>query len=73
MLYTLKCGRCSHKFDVNMSYSEYLKFLNDKGILLTCPNCKKKSHPYRVIRPIPVIYKSPGFYSTDKDRNVNSS
>lgn len=55
-IYTYQCSNCGVRFDKEQSFSERNP--------VRCPECRKKSL-HRVYRPVGVIFKGSGFYSTD--------
>lgn len=58
--YQYACESCGHRFDVRQRFSD--------SALTTCPQCG--GHIHRVINPVGIIFKGPGFYVTD---NKNGS
>ncbi|MFC2022246.1 FmdB family zinc ribbon protein [Chloroflexota bacterium] len=58
-IYEYKCEDCSTQFELKHSF--------DDGFLVPCLKCKGKTR--RLFSPIPIIFKGPGFYSTDSRRN----
>jgi putative FmdB family regulatory protein len=53
--YSYKCEKCKHEFDVRQSFK-------DKPVA-TCPECGDEAR--RVFCPVPIVFKGPGFYTTD--------
>ncbi len=58
--YQYACEDCGHRFDVRQRFSD--------SALTICPQCG--GHIHRVINPVGIIFKGPGFYVTD---NKNGS
>ncbi len=58
--YQYACETCGHRFDIRQRFSD--------SALTTCPQCG--GHIHRVINPVGIIFKGPGFYVTD---NKNGS
>ncbi|MBN1855840.1 MAG: zinc ribbon domain-containing protein [Dehalococcoidia bacterium] len=54
-IYTYKCEECKHEFDIRQSYK-------DKPVT-ECPKCQAEAR--RVFCPVPIVFKGPGFYTTD--------
>ena len=54
-VYEYQCEKCRHQFELKQSFK-------DKSIV-TCPQCGSKAK--RVFSPVPIIFKGPGFYTTD--------
>jgi putative FmdB family regulatory protein len=55
-IYTFQCSNCGVRFDKELSFNERNP--------IRCPECGKKTL-HRVYRPVGVIFKGSGFYSTD--------
>ncbi|MFC2008769.1 FmdB family zinc ribbon protein [Chloroflexota bacterium] len=53
--YSYKCEKCKHEFDVRQSFK-------DKPVA-ECPECGEEAR--RVFCPVPIVFKGPGFYTTD--------
>ena len=60
--YTYKCDHCKHDFDLRQSYK-------DKPVA-PCPVCGEDAR--RTFCPVPIVFKGPGFYTTDS-RGVSAS
>lgn len=58
--YQYACETCGHRFDIRQRF--------DEDPLTICPKCG--AHIHRVINPVGIIFKGPGFYVTD---NKNGS
>ena len=73
-LYSSRCSLCGYEFDIDAPMHEYAVISKGK-MKFTCPSCNKAMHPIRVLTGTPVIFKGPGFFSTDsrKKEDVNSS
>ena len=54
-IYEYCCGSCGHRFEVKRRYGDTSPD--------TCPQCQGESH--KLFRPVPIIFKGGGFYSTD--------
>lgn len=55
-VYTYRCESCGVQFERQQSFSD--------APLKVCPECRKKSLR-KVISPVGVVFKGPGFYATD--------
>ena len=53
--YSYKCEKCKHEFDTRQSFK-------DKPVA-ACPVCGEEAR--RVFCPVPIVFKGPGFYTTD--------
>ena len=53
--YEYECRRCSVRFEVKRSFTE--------NSSVPCPKCQGETR--LVFSPVPVIFKGPGFYTTD--------
>ena len=53
--YSYKCEKCKHEFDIRQSFK-------DKPVA-ACPACGEEAR--RVFCPVPIVFKGPGFYTTD--------
>ena len=53
--YQYLCPKCNCEFELRQSFS-------DESIA-TCPKCQNGAR--RLFSPVPIIFKGPGFYSTD--------
>jgi putative FmdB family regulatory protein len=63
-IYEYRCAKCSFQFEVRRSFG--------KNSSAPCPRCHGEGH--LVFSPVPVIFKGPGFYTTDnREREKNSS
>jgi len=58
-LYEYQCMRCSTEFEVKRS-------LDDESAV-TCPRCHAQGR--RIFSPVPIIFKGPGFYTTDNRKD----
>ena len=54
-VYEYQCEKCHHQFELKQSFK-------DKSIA-TCPQCGSKAK--RIFSSVPIIFKGPGFYTTD--------
>ncbi len=54
-IYEYECTCCPSRFELRRSFSE------DGPVF--CPECG--SEAVRIFSPVPIIFKGPGFYSTD--------
>jgi len=54
-IYEYECTCCSSRFELKQSFSE--------STVSSCPQCGGKAQ--RIFSPVPIIFKGPGFYSTD--------
>lgn len=55
-IYTYRCENCGVQFERNQKFSD--------APLTRCPECGKKSLR-KVYTPVGIVFKGPGFYSTD--------
>jgi len=63
-IYEYCCTSCLHRFEVRQRFGE--------NSSVPCPRCHGEAH--LVFSPVPVIFKGPGFYTTDnRGREKNSS
>lgn len=62
-IYEYECPRCAFRFELKRSFSE------DSPV--SCPQCKCEAQ--RIFSPVPIIFKGPGFYSTDYGGNHGHS
>jgi len=63
-IYEYRCTNCFFKFEVRRGVGE-----NSSA---PCPRCQGEGH--LVFSPVPIIFKGPGFYTTDnREREKNSS
>jgi len=53
--YDYECASCGHMFELRQSFSAEPQ--------AACPHCEGVSR--RKFRPVPIIYKGSGFYTTD--------
>ena len=53
--YTYKCDSCEREFDVRQGF-------RDRPVA-ACPACGRDAR--RVFCPVPIVFKGPGFYTTD--------
>jgi putative FmdB family regulatory protein len=58
-LYDYQCEKCQHVFELKQSFTD-----EPVGV---CPRCSGRSR--RKFRPVPIIYKGSGFYTTDYARS----
>jgi putative FmdB family regulatory protein len=58
-LYDYQCEKCQHVFELKQSFTD-----EPVG---ACPRCSSRSR--RKFRPVPIIYKGSGFYTTDYARS----
>jgi len=54
-VYEYRCTKCSFQFEVKRSFGS-----NSSA---PCPRCQGEGH--LVFIPVPIIFKGPGFYTTD--------
>ena len=62
-IYEYECTCCSSRFEIKRSF-------NEDGTV-ACPECGGDTQ--RIFSPVTVIYKGPGFYSTDNRGNHGHS
>ncbi|MFC2016129.1 FmdB family zinc ribbon protein [Chloroflexota bacterium] len=62
-VYEYECTCCSSRFELKQSFSE--------NTAVFCPQCGGGTQ--RVLSPPLIIFKGPGFYSTDSRQNHNRS
>jgi putative FmdB family regulatory protein len=63
-IYEYRCTKCSLQFEVRQHFG--------KNSSAPCPRCQGEGH--LVFSPVPIIFKGPGFYTTDnRKREKNSS
>ncbi|MCF6277820.1 MAG: zinc ribbon domain-containing protein [Anaerolineales bacterium] len=55
-IYTYRCESCGIQFDQQQSFND--------DPLTVCPECEEKSL-HKVYRPVGIVFKGSGFYSTD--------
>lgn len=55
-IYTYRCANCGVQFDKKQKFSDQP--------LQWCPECGKKALN-KVYQPVGIVFKGPGFYSTD--------
>ncbi len=60
-IYEYECEKCSLRFEVKRRFSE-----DGSGF---CPQCGSKAR--RLFSPLPIIFKSSGFYVTDSRKDHN--
>ncbi len=53
--YTYRCDSCKYEFDVRQSFKD--------RPAAPCPGCGTEAR--RVFCPVPIVFKGPGFYTTD--------
>jgi putative FmdB family regulatory protein len=54
-VYEYQCEKCRHRFELKQGFKDSSK--------VTCPQCGSKAK--RIFSPVPIIFKGPGFYTTD--------
>ncbi|HIE16563.1 MAG TPA: zinc ribbon domain-containing protein [Dehalococcoidia bacterium] len=54
-IYQYLCPRCNLKFELRQSFSD--------ESMAACPECQNGAR--RLFSPVPIIFKGPGFYTTD--------
>ncbi|RME45052.1 MAG: zinc ribbon domain-containing protein [Chloroflexi bacterium] len=62
-LYAYECEACHFEFERQQSFAD--------DPIRICPNCGEPS-ARRLIMPVGVIFKGPGFYVTDNRRTSNN-
>jgi len=62
-IYEYQCEKCSLRFELRRAFSD-----NSSGF---CPQCGSEAR--RVLSPVPIIFKGPGFYVTDNRKDHNNS
>ena len=62
-IYQYHCPRCNLKFELKQSFSD--------ESMVACPKCQNGAK--RLFSPVPVIFKGPGFYSTDNRKGSSES
>ncbi len=55
-VYTYRCENCGVQFDEKQKFTD--------PVLVTCPECGKKSLR-KVYQPVGIVFKGSGFYATD--------
>ncbi len=55
-IYEYECKACSLKFEVKKHFEESME--------ANCPRCSGETR--RLFCPVPIVFKGPGFYVTDK-------
>jgi putative FmdB family regulatory protein len=60
--YEYQCSACGVRFECTQHY--------DDAPVTVCPECGSKVH--RLIGPVALIFKGPGFYSTDHPKGKSS-
>jgi putative FmdB family regulatory protein len=63
-IYTYQCSNCGVRFDKEQSF--------DERNPVRCPECGKNAL-HRVYRPVGVVFKGSGFYSTDNRSSTRSA
>lgn len=61
-IYEYECEKCFLRFELKRRFSE-----DGSGF---CPQCGSEAH--RVFSPVPIIFKSSGFYMTDSRKKQPS-
>ncbi len=54
-LYEYLCPKCDLKFELKQSFSD--------ASVAACPKCRNGAR--RLFTPVPIIFKGPGFFTTD--------
>ncbi len=54
-IYEYECSLCRFRFERRQGF--------DEAAMSDCPQCGGKA--YRLLHPVPIIYKGSGFYTTD--------
>lgn len=54
-IYQYLCPKCNLKFELRQSFSD--------EPIVACPECQNGAQ--RLFSPVPIIFKGPGFYTTD--------
>ena len=54
-VYEYQCEKCHHQFELKQGFKDSSE--------VTCPQCGSKAK--RIFSPVPIIFKGPGFYTTD--------
>lgn len=62
--YVYACKSCGHRFEQYQSFSE--------NSLVTCPECTQDTLR-KVFDSVGIVFKGPGFYSTDSAASSSSS
>ena len=62
-LYEYQCDECGVRFERVQSFHD--------APLEECPECN--GHVHRLIGPVGVVFKGPGFYVTDAKKKASSS
>lgn len=62
--YVYACKSCAHRFEQYQSFSE--------DSLVTCPECSEDALR-KVFDSVGIVFKGPGFYSTDSQKGSTSS
>ena len=60
-IYEYECTCCSTRFELKQSFNDNTQ--------VSCPKCGGDTR--RVFSPVPIIFKGPGFYSTDSRNDHN--
>ena len=61
-IYEYRCTKCAFQFEVKRGFGEISS--------APCPRCQGEAH--RVFSPVPVIFRAPGFYTTDSRKEERS-
>ena len=61
-LYEYQCTDCATKFELRRRF--------DDRRAVACPKCHGEAH--RIFSPAALIFKGPGFYTTDNRKNGSS-
>ena len=61
--YQYLCPKCNCEFELRQSFSD--------ESMVTCPKCQNGAR--RLFSPVPIIFKGPGFYSTDNRKSEPES
>jgi putative FmdB family regulatory protein len=62
--YVYECSDCKEKFEITGSFSTLI------NMILNCPKCKGKNIKKKFF-PFGIVFKTSGFYSTDKRTGKN--
>lgn len=62
-IYEYMCPKCNLKFELRQSFSE--------SPVALCPECHNGAQ--RLFAPVPIIFKGPGFYTTDNRKEPPKS
>jgi len=62
-IYEYECSCCSSRFELRQNFSDDTQ--------VSCPQCGGSTR--RIFSPVAIIFKGPGFYSTDNRGNHSHS